>query len=104
ELTVALRPGKPRVRYAHSRSVPVERGFGHLAPPALVDGRGADAPALDMLTSRLELRLHEDDRLPAALREREDRRKHSADADERDVAGDELRREGQLREGARIHA
>ena len=52
----------------------------------------------------LELRLDEDERLPARPREGECGRQRGTDADERDVARDEVRRERQLGQLARVRA
>ena len=61
-----------------------------------------DATPRHIRLPRLELRLDQDERLPAALGEGEDRRQNGPDADEGDVAGDELRRERQLGEVPRV--
>ena len=49
-----------------------------------------DAAPRHLLAAGLELRLDEHERLPARLRERRARRQRDPDADERDVADDEI--------------
>src|SRR5690348_7853524 len=61
-----------------------------------------DAALADVGAARLELRLHEHDRLPARRGQADDGRKHDPHGDERDVADDQLRGERQFREVARI--
>src|SRR5438874_4343363 len=90
ELTVAFRSRQARVYDPGGLRPPAEGGFRHLpghaasrlgiAHDAATRGRGAG----------LELRLHEHDGLPAGRRQLEHRRQRLADADERDVADDEL--------------
>ena len=70
-----------------------------------MDLRIADhAASADLVAARLELRLDEDERFPTRLREPERRRERDADADERDVAGDEVRRERELGQLAGVRA
>ena len=68
-----------------------------------MDLRVADDAALPhVLPSCLELRLDEDERLPAGPGESERRRKRRADGDEGDVGHDELGRERELAHRARV--
>ena len=64
----------------------------------------ADDAAFHVRPARLELRLHEHERLPARLGEPEHGRERLAHADERDVAGHEVRRERELLQVPRVHA
>src|SRR5207248_2990665 len=71
ELPVALRAGKPRVYDAEHARPPAERRTGDLSNRACAHGRVPDDAALaDVGAARLELGLHEHDRLPARRRER----------------------------------
>src|SRR6187200_749446 len=97
ELPVSLRAGQARVYDAEELGRPREGRFGDIPEHASVDLRIADhAAPPDLLAAGLELRLDEDERLPARLREPERRRQRDADADERDVAGHEVRGEREL--------
>src|SRR4051794_29687258 len=96
ELAVPLRAGQAGVYDArHLRPPPgrVRRHLAQHAPPHLAVANDA---ARRLCAPRLELRLHEHDRLPTARSERERRWQRLAHADERDVADDERRRERQL--------
>src|SRR5437763_15629380 len=89
-LPVPLRTGQPGVYDPGGRASPRERRLGHFAhdaPPHL----RIPYPALRRLSaSGLHLRLDEHECLPAGRGERERRRQRLADADEGDVARDEL--------------
>src|SRR4029077_12816211 len=63
-----------------------------------------DASLADFRSTRLELRLHQHQRFPAGRGECESRRQREANADERDVANDEVGDERKLAELARIRA
>src|SRR5918912_1966350 len=103
ELAVPLRAGQAGVYDARDLCLPRERRLGHLPQHAPVHLRVADdAASPHLLPPRLELRLHEHDRLPARSGEREHRRQDEPHADEGDVAGDEARGERKLRERARV--
>src|SRR5438874_5684973 len=94
ELPVPLGAGQARVYDPHHLCRPRERGFRDLAKHSTVDLAVAHDTALpDVLTPRLELGLDEDERLPAGTCQREGRWEGGADADERDVADDQLRGE-----------
>ena len=70
ELPVSLRAGQARVYDAEELGRPREGGFGDIAEHASVDLGIADhAAPPDLLAAGLELRLDEDERLPARLRE-----------------------------------
>src|SRR5207249_11103524 len=99
ELPVSLGTGQARVYDPGYLGRPGEGGLGDVAQDAAMNFRVAhDAPFADVVPTRLELRLDEDERLPAGTGEREHRRERHAHTDERDVAHDELRRERQLRD------
>jgi hypothetical protein len=66
-------------------------------------GRVADDAAGRIGASGFELRLDEDERDPVGDREPEGRWQHEGRGDERHVARDELRRERERREPARVH-
>src|SRR5207302_3489408 len=103
ELAVPLRAGQARVYDACGLGLPGERRLGDLADHAPVHGGVANHSALpDFLAAGLELRLDEDERLPARRSESEGGRKRETDADEGDVARDELRRERKLLERPRV--
>src|SRR3954451_7872913 len=105
DFPVALRPRQARVYDPDRRGLPVEgrgRDLPHDAPPDL---DVAHDPALPHLgAAGFELRLDEDDGLPTRRGDREDRREHEPEADERDVRNDELRLERELLHGAGIDA
>src|SRR5438270_8043923 len=83
KLPVALRAREPGVYDGGRPGPPVEGADGDLAGDAGADGRGADDPALaDGAAARLELRLDEDDRLPAGCGVPEHRRQRDANGDE----------------------
>src|SRR5205085_1513649 len=66
ELPVPLRAGQARVYDAHSRGRPPESGSGDLAQHAAMHVSIAnDAAPADIVAARFELRLHEDEGLPA---------------------------------------
>ena len=68
ELPVSLRAGQARVYDADNLGWPRESGFGDIVEHASVDRGIADHAALpDLLATGLELRLDEDERLPARL-------------------------------------
>src|ERR671925_57194 len=96
ELTVPLRAGEAGVGDADGLAVPLERRFGKRPDHPPMDRGVSHDAALHLLPARLELRLHEDDGLPARLREAENGRKGLAHADERDVARDQVRCEREL--------
>src|SRR5437763_3116201 len=83
---VPLWPWQPGVYDADRGSPPPECRLGDLANDAAADGGVADDALRHVSAARLELRLHQDDRLPVVRGEPEDRRQSNADADERDVA------------------
>src|SRR4029077_17323642 len=91
ELMVSLGPRKPRVYDPGDPSVPAERSIRHLVEHAPVDLRVADDSFLQLGPPCLELRLHEDERLPAWRREPERRWKRDTEGYERHIARDELR-------------
>src|SRR5665213_1361923 len=99
---VSLRARKPRVYDSEHGCTPRGRSFCDLADDAPLDREIADDTLRSLGPTRLELRLHEHERLPAARSERERGRKRKPDRDERDVAGHELWRERQPRQLARI--
>src|SRR5579862_8265194 len=102
ELMVSLGPRKPRVYDPGDPGVPAERSIRHLVEHPPVDRRVADDSFLELSAACLELRLHEDERLPAWRREPERRRKRDSKRDERHIARDELRSERELRERSRV--
>src|SRR5579871_246557 len=103
DLAVSLRAGQSRVYDSGDARLPAERGLGHLAHDAAADFVVAhDAALAHVLASRLELRLDEDDRLPARRAEPQHGRQRDAHGDERDVADRERGREGKLRQRARV--
>src|SRR3954452_857288 len=103
ELTVALRPRQPGVYDAHDARSPPECCVGDLAHDTLSHLRVAyDASLADVPAPGLELRLDQHARLPAGRREPQHRRKRDPHRDERNVADDQLRREGELGQLARI--
>src|SRR4029079_5528482 len=63
----------------------------------------ADHALRDISTPGLELRLHEDEGLPARSGKTQYRRKRLRHADERDVADDEIGRERELGERTSVH-
>src|SRR5207249_11988578 len=104
ELTVALGAGQARVYDADRRRRPRESRRGGLSqnPPVYL-AVPDDASLADVGPARFELRLYEDDRFPPVLGERERRRQRRADADERDVAGDERGLKRKCVEVASVH-
>src|SRR5690349_9835825 len=104
ELTVSLRAGETRVYDPERLPTRREQGFCNLADDARVDGAVADDALGDLGSPRLELRLHEHERLPPGRGQRERGRQRELDRDERYVARDELRCERQLGEGSRVDA
>src|SRR5439155_16181396 len=102
ELAVPLRAGQAGVYDARDLGPPLRRRARDLrehAPP----NRTLPDDALRRLgAARLELRLDEHERLPARRGQRERGRQGGTDADERDVAGDELRRERQFAQLTRV--
>src|SRR5262245_8072855 len=97
ELTVSLRARQARVYDACDLRIPAESGLGDLSCHSRAClARADDAALADLGAPRLELRLHQHDRLPPGCGERERRRQRLPDRDERDVAGHELRRERKL--------
>src|SRR5581483_8450832 len=102
ELAVALRSGKPGVYDAHHLGRPCPRGFRHAPEHLPVHLRVADDALGGLGAAGLELRLHEHQRLPAGRCEGEHGRQRHAHRDERDVADDEVGRERQRAELARV--
>jgi hypothetical protein len=102
ELTVAFRSRQARVYDPRGLRPPRQRRLGQLADDAAPRPGIADDPAASLAAARLELRLHEHDRLPARASQVQQRRQRLPDADERDVADHELRRERQLRDVPRV--
>src|SRR5436190_2853079 len=103
ELPVALRPGETGVYDAGHACPPVEGRLGDLPHDAGADDGVADDAALAHVgPPGLELRLHEHEGLPAAGGEAERGRQGHTNRDERDVADDQLGRERQLPERARV--
>src|SRR2546421_1268746 len=97
ELPVALGARKPGVYDSGGARPPGKRSGGDLAQHPGAHGRVADDAALaDVAAPRLELGLHEHDRLPARRCELQRRRQRHPHGDERHVADDELRCERQL--------
>src|SRR5438067_214551 len=103
-LPVPFRAGQPRVYDPDGLASPRERRLGHLAHDAAPHHRIAHHALRRLAAGGLELRLDEHERLPARRGERERRRQRLADADERHVARDELRRERELLERPGVHA
>jgi len=99
---VALWPRQSGVYGSHRLPSPPERRFRDLAHDAPSHLRVAHDAALHLGPSGLELGLHEHDRFPPGLGESECARQRKPEADERDVADHELRREGKLAELACI--
>ena len=104
ELPVPLRAGQAGVYDSARAGLPRQRGLGDFADDARVHRRVADDAAPDLLATRLELGLDEDDGLPFRRREGDRRREDEAHGDEGDVADDEARRERELRQRARVRA
>src|SRR3954451_159188 len=92
ELAVALRAGQAGVYDGSGLGVPAGRGFCEFAEDAAVDSRVADDASRRLGAASLELRLDEDERLPAGLRRLERGWQREAERDEGDVADDEVRR------------
>src|SRR5438093_8239259 len=83
ELTVSLRAGQPRVYDAGNLRIPAQGGLCDLSCHSRSClTRGDDAALADLGPPRLELRLHEYDRLPARGGERECRRQRLPDGAE----------------------
>src|SRR5213592_2872715 len=104
ELTVSLRAGETGVYDPARLRSKGEQRVRDLGDHAAPDDRVAHDALRRLGPTRLELRLHEHERLPPRRSERERRRKRELRRDERDVARDESRRERQLRQGTRVHA
>src|SRR4051794_14956742 len=104
ELAVPLRAGQSGVYDPRDLRLPAWRRAGDLEehPPPHLRISHDSLPRLR--ASRLELRLHQDDRLPARLRERERRRQCRPQRDEGDVTRHELGRERQLAKAPHVHA
>src|SRR3954447_9370244 len=103
KLPVALRPGETRVYDGEDARPPRQRFLGDLSgDPGANCGAADAAPLADIRSACLELRLHEDHRLPARSRKLEQRRQCLPNRDERDVADDELRCERELADVARV--
>src|SRR5207247_8640008 len=96
ELTVAFRSRQARVYDPGGLRPPCQRRFRNLVEDAAPRPGIANDPAASLAAAGLELRLHENHGLPARRRQLEERRQRLPDADERDVADDELRREREL--------
>src|ERR671935_675289 len=90
DLTVPFRARQAGVYDADRLPSPRERCLDDLADDAPPNGDVSDDSLRRLPPHRLELRLDEDDRLPLRRSQREYRRERLADADERDVADDEL--------------
>src|SRR5215831_19223147 len=93
ELTVAFRSRQARVYDPGRLCSPRQRRLGQLANDAPSRLRVANDAAARLAAAGLELRLDEHDSLPSGRRELEQRRQRLPDADERDVADNEVRRE-----------
>src|SRR6476660_9078485 len=93
ELPVPLRAGQARVYDPRRRTSPRERGLDDLAYDAPVHVRVSNDALRSLGATGFELRLDENERLPAGRGKPEHRRQRELHADERDVARDELRRE-----------
>src|SRR5215207_7068481 len=98
ELTIPLGPRQTRVYDPTSLGPPGQGRLRRVAEDSGVDGRVADNALRRIAATGLELRLDQDDRLPAGAGERERRRQRLVDADEGDVRDDEVRRVRQLSE------
>src|SRR5215210_180784 len=90
ELPVALRPGQARVYDPDELPSPGERSGDDLANDPPLHGSVSHDTPRPLAATGLELRLDEDERLPARCGEPQDRRQRELDADERNVAGDDL--------------
>ena len=96
-------PGRPESTTPTTLAPQPSAAVGDLAQHARADCRVADDAALaDVLAAGLELRLHEHDGLPARRGERSAGGSAIRTRDERHVADDELRRERELGERARV--
>src|SRR6185312_11374385 len=102
KLPVPLRPGYSRVYGAQHLPSPGKCGLGDLTRDSRANRGVAHDALCGLAATGLELRLDEHDRLPAGLREPQRRGQGRPNGDERDVADDELRRERQRLEGARV--
>ena len=102
ELTVAFRSRQPRVYDPGRLGSPRECGFGDLERDAPPDLRISHDAAARISPAGLELGFHEHDGFPSRCRELQQRRQSLAQADERDVADDELGRERELGNGTRV--
>src|SRR5581483_5513919 len=104
ELTVSLRAGQSRV-YAAVRFRPArEQRLGHLVNHAPLHRGVADDALRRVPPSRLELRLHEHEGLPAGRGEREHGGQRVLCGGEGHIAHHELRRERQLGDVAGVDA
>src|SRR4051794_18801888 len=92
ELAVALRAGQAGVYDGFRLGVPGGGGFGELAQDAAVDFSVADDASGRLGTAGLELRLDEDERLPAGPRRLQGGWQREAERDEGHVADDDVRR------------
>ena len=104
EFTVSLRAWQSRVYDAGNASTPLAGGLGDLVHDAALHCGVAHHPFRDVGSAGLELRLHEDERLPAGSRESQHRRQGEAHGDERHVADDERRCERELLQEAGVRA
>src|SRR4029450_5120952 len=104
ELPVSLRAGQSGVYDADRDATPFPRGFDDALENLSLHGGVADNTLHHVSTPRLELRLHENERLPTRKCKPARRRQRLRHADDRDVAPDELGRERQLRQRACVHA
>src|SRR4030095_4898186 len=97
ELAVALRAGQSGVYDADRSRTPAHACLDHLAQDTAVDlGVADDASLPHFPLSSLELRLDQHERVPAGLHQRQHRRQHETDADEGDVADEQVRAKRQL--------
>src|SRR5262245_35296826 len=98
ELPVSFRSGQSRVYDADDGGIPLDGGCGDLAEDTLLDGRVSHDAARRLAPLGFELGLHEHERLPARSTEPQRGGQRLRDADERDIAGRELRCERELAE------
>ena len=93
-------PGRPESTTPATRAAPPGRRGAHVAEHPAAHLRVADDALRRVGPARLELRLHEDERLPAGRGEPQQRRQRRPHGDERDVADDELAARTGARHGA----